>query len=172
MDEDEDDVFGKALQRWPSSHRQIKQTERGPQTVGRPPAPPNGMLPCRMHGERRRLLNGNAGLLLLAPPARSPPLDIALQENLQPMDPPAPRPPQSVETLIGQKLQLIGDQFYKEHMMLLRNMKDGHFREVTDFTELNVSLEISCLQRKLQSVDPTCETARPQTLPTVIHLCP
>ncbi|XP_057199027.1 BCL2 modifying factor 1 isoform X4 [Triplophysa rosa] len=117
MDEDEDDVFGKALQRWPSSHRQIKQTERGPQTVGRPPAPPNGMLPCRMHGERRRLLNGNAGLLLLAPPARSPPLDIALQENLQPMDPPAPRPPQSVETLIGQKLQLIGDQFYKEHMM-------------------------------------------------------
>ncbi|KAA0711611.1 hypothetical protein E1301_Tti006100 [Triplophysa tibetana] len=120
MDEDEDGVFGKALQRWPSSHRQIKikQTETGLQTVGRPPAPPNGMLPCQMHEERRSLLDGNAGLLLLGPPARSPPLDIALRENLQPMDLPAPRPPQSVETLIGQKLQLIGDQFYQDHMMV------------------------------------------------------
>lgn len=53
---------------------------------------------------------------------------------------------------------------------LLRNLKDGHFREVTDFTELNFSLDISCLQRKLRSVDPTCETARPQTLLTLIHL--
>lgn len=123
MDEDEDDVFREGLQQWPSSHRQIKQTERGPQTAGCTLAPPNGMLPCQRHEEHRRLLNGNGGLLLLAPPVRSPPLDIELRENLQPMDPPAPRPVQSIEALIGQKLQLIGDQFYQEHMMRHRNQR-------------------------------------------------
>ncbi len=42
---DEDDVHRKGLQRWPSSHVQIKQSE----TAGRPPRSPNGMLPCRVH---------------------------------------------------------------------------------------------------------------------------
>ncbi|KAL0169442.1 hypothetical protein M9458_034038, partial [Cirrhinus mrigala] len=59
----------------------------------------------------------NAGLLLLAPPSRSQPPDVVLRQNLRTMDPAAPRPERSVETLIGQKLQLIGDQFYQEHMM-------------------------------------------------------
>lgn len=53
MDEDEDDVCRKGLQRWPSSHVQIKPTE----TSGRPPLSPNGMLPCRVH-EPRRFLYG------------------------------------------------------------------------------------------------------------------
>ncbi|KAK9960286.1 hypothetical protein ABG768_010359 [Culter alburnus] len=119
MDEDEDDVCRKGLQRWPSSHVQIKPTE----TSGRPPLSPNGMLPCRVH-EPRRFLYGNAGLLLLAPPSRSQPPDVARRENVQPMDPPAPRPAHSVETLIGQKLQLIGDQFYQEHMMHHRNQRN------------------------------------------------
>ncbi|XP_058605858.1 BCL2 modifying factor 1 isoform X2 [Onychostoma macrolepis] len=108
MDEDEDDVHRKGLQRWPSSHIQIKQTE----TTGRTPLLPNGMLPCRVHVEPRRLLYGNAGLLLLAPPSRSRPPDAVLRQNPRVMD-----PAESVETLIGQKLQLIGDQFYQEHMM-------------------------------------------------------
>lgn len=54
---------------------------------------------------------GNAGLLLLAPPGRSQPADALRREN-EPMD------PLRVETRIGQKLQLIGDQFYQEHMMV------------------------------------------------------
>lgn len=114
MDDEEDDVRRKGLQRWPSPHVQIKPTE----TAGRPPVSPNGMLPCRVHDEPRRFLYGNAGSLLLAPVSRSQPPDV------QAMDPPAPRPAHSVETLIGQKLQLIGDQFYLEHMMHHRNQRN------------------------------------------------
>ncbi|XP_016414725.1 BCL2 modifying factor 1 [Sinocyclocheilus rhinocerous] len=115
MDEDEDDVRRKGLQRWPSSRVQIKQTE----TAGRPPLSPSGMLPCRVHVEPRRFLYGNTGLLLLAPPSRSRPPDVVLRQNLRMMD-----PAESVETLIGQKLQLIGDQFYQEHMMHHRNQRN------------------------------------------------
>ncbi len=59
------------------------------------------------------LSEGNADLLLLAPSSRSRPPDAVLRQNLRVMD-----PAESVETLIGQKLQLIGDQFYQEHMMV------------------------------------------------------
>ncbi|XP_043088271.1 BCL2 modifying factor 1 [Puntigrus tetrazona] len=111
MDEDEDDVHRKALQRWPSSHVQIKPSE----TAGRA----NGMLPCRVRVEPRRLLYGNAGLLLLAAPSRSRPPDDPLRQNQRVMD-----PAESVESLIGQKLQLIGDQFYQEHMMHHRNQRN------------------------------------------------
>ncbi|XP_055028622.1 BCL2 modifying factor 1 isoform X2 [Misgurnus anguillicaudatus] len=130
MDEDDDDVFRKGRQRWPSSHHQIKTADGGLHSSGLPSASSNNMLPCRIREEHRRLLYGNPGLLLLAPTVRSQPLDVALQENLQVMDPPPPRPAQSIETLIGQKLRLIGDQFYQEHMTLLRKMTDRHFREV------------------------------------------
>ncbi|KAL1257361.1 hypothetical protein QQF64_010605 [Cirrhinus molitorella] len=121
MDEDEDDVRRKGLQHWPSSHLQIKQTE----TAGRPPLSPNGMLPCRVRVEPTRFFYGNAGLLLLAPPSRPRPPDVVFRQNLRTMDPAAPRPEQSVETLIGQKLQLIGDQFYQEHMTHHRNQRNG-----------------------------------------------
>uniref|UniRef100_A0A8C2DF64 BCL2 modifying factor 1 n=1 Tax=Cyprinus carpio TaxID=7962 RepID=A0A8C2DF64_CYPCA len=115
MDEDEDDVHRKGLQHWPSSQVQIKQTE----TAGRAPVSPNSMLPCRVHVEPRRFLYGNAGLLLLASLGRSRPPHVVLRQNLRMMD-----PEESVETLIGQKLQLIGDQFYQEHMMHHRNQRN------------------------------------------------
>ncbi|XP_026142540.1 bcl-2-modifying factor isoform X2 [Carassius auratus] len=115
MDEDEDDLHRKGLHHWPSSHVQIKPSE----TAGRPPASPSVMLPCPVHVEHRRFLYGNAGLLLLASLGRSRPPDVVLQQNLRVMD-----PAESVETLIGQKLQLIGDQFYQEHMMHHRNQRN------------------------------------------------
>ncbi|KTG34701.1 hypothetical protein cypCar_00033164 [Cyprinus carpio] len=102
----------KGLQHWPSSRVQLKQTE----TAGRAPVSPSVMLPCRVP---TRLFYGSAGLLLLAPPSRSQPPDVVLRQNLRMMEP-AARPERSVETLIGQKLQLIGDQFYQEHMMVSR----------------------------------------------------
>lgn len=123
MDEDDDDVFRKGRQCWPSSHHQIKTAARGLHSSGLPPASSNSMLSCRIRNEHRRLLYGNAGLLLLAPTVRSQPLDVAVQENLQVMNPPAPRPAQSIETHIGQKLRLIGDQFYQEHMTHQRNQR-------------------------------------------------
>ncbi|KAG1931251.1 BCL2 modifying factor [Pimephales promelas] len=107
MDEDEDGVFGKGHQRWPSSRLQIKPSE----TAGRPAPSPNGMLDW---GARQPRLYGNAGSLLLAPPGRSQPADAVRREN-EPMD------PLRVETRIGQKLQLIGDQFYQEHMTSVSN---------------------------------------------------
>ncbi|KAK7153479.1 hypothetical protein R3I93_011406 [Phoxinus phoxinus] len=122
MDEDEDGVCGKGHQRWPSSRVQIKP----PETAGRPARSPNGMLTCGAH-EPRRFPYGNAGLLLLAPPSRSQPADAVHREN-EPMD------PLRVETRIGQKLQLIGDQFYQEHMMRHRNQRnqDPLWRRVAD----------------------------------------
>ncbi|XP_059411132.1 bcl-2-modifying factor-like [Carassius carassius] len=118
MDEDEDDVHRKGLRPWPSSQVQLKQTE----TAGRPPASPSVMLPCPVHVEHTRFFYGSAGLLLLAPPSRSRPPDVVLWQNLRMMEP-AARPERSMETLIGQKLQLIGDQFYQEHMMHHRNQR-------------------------------------------------
>lgn len=61
---------------------------------------------------------GSAGLLLLAPSAR-PDLaeDIMLQGDQRAMEHQR-RPAHSVEARIGQKLQMIGDQFYQEHMLV------------------------------------------------------
>lgn len=58
MDEDEDDVFETDTQYWRSSIREIKQEERGTQTPGQPPARLNGMLPCGVSEEPRRLFYG------------------------------------------------------------------------------------------------------------------
>lgn len=58
-------------------------------------------------------------MLLLAPPSRSRSPDVVLRPSLRMMER-AARAERSVETLIGQKLQLIGDQFYQEHMMVSR----------------------------------------------------
>ncbi|KAL7873492.1 hypothetical protein AOLI_G00125630 [Acnodon oligacanthus] len=108
----------------PYSIREIKQEERGTQTPGRPPARPNGMLPCGVSEEPRRLFYGSAGLLLLAPSARPEHVDGAmLQEDQLAMEP-RRRLPHSVEARIGQKLQMIGDQFYQEHMLQHRNQRN------------------------------------------------
>ncbi|KAK1793413.1 hypothetical protein P4O66_011791, partial [Electrophorus voltai] len=125
MDDEEDDVFRIAAQYWPHSLREIKQEERGTQTAGRPLARPNGMLPCGVSEEPRRLFYGSAGLLLLAPPARPNSADDAmLPENQLAVEPPRRRPLHSVEASIGQKLQMIGDQFYQEHMLQHRNQRN------------------------------------------------
>ncbi|KAI4902038.1 hypothetical protein NFI96_033098, partial [Prochilodus magdalenae] len=119
MDEDEDDVFVMDTPHWRSSIREIKQENRGTQTPGRPLARPNGMLPCGVSEEPTRLFYGSAGLLLLAPPARPEHTEHAmLQEDQRAMEP-RRRPAHRVEVQIGQKLQMIGDQFYQEHMLSL-----------------------------------------------------
>ncbi|XP_073668421.1 BCL2 modifying factor 1 [Paramisgurnus dabryanus] len=56
MDEDDDDVFRKGRQCWPSSHHQIKTADRGLHSSGLPPASSNSMLSCRIRNEHRRLL--------------------------------------------------------------------------------------------------------------------
>ncbi|TRY83556.1 hypothetical protein DNTS_016266 [Danionella cerebrum] len=100
MDEEEEDVFRKALHRWPSPHIQIKQTQTKAIDT--------------MHGDQRRILYDHAGLLLLAPSsrARPPSLDIRHVE----------RPALSMETLIGLKLQLIGDQIQQTPVTQIREI--------------------------------------------------
>ncbi|NP_001038689.1 BCL2 modifying factor 1 [Danio rerio] len=126
MDEDEDDVFRKGLQHWPPPHLQIKQTE----LAGRPAGSRNGMLLCRHLQQHGHFLYGNAELLVLAASSRAQPPDVVLRQNVSPMERPEPRPAQSVETLIGQKLQLIGDQFYQEHIMHHQRPQDPLWRRV------------------------------------------
>ncbi|XP_076834481.1 BCL2 modifying factor 1 [Brachyhypopomus gauderio] len=115
MDDEEDDVF--RLQYCCHPTREIKQEERSTQTPGRLPARPYGMLPCGVAEEPRHLFYGSAGLLLLAPPAHPDRDDDAMHpENQLAVDAPR-RPAHSVEACIGQKLQMIGDQFYQDHML-------------------------------------------------------
>ncbi|KAG7328107.1 hypothetical protein KOW79_008051 [Hemibagrus wyckioides] len=116
MDEDEDDVFGPVSQCWPSSNREDHST----QTPGSSTTRLNGMLPCGVAEEPRRLFYGSAGLLLLTPSARSDHVEGAMFPENQPHR----RPVHSVEAQIGQKLQMIGDQFYQEHMLQHRNQRN------------------------------------------------
>lgn len=58
MDEDEDEVFGPISQCWPSSNREIKQEDHSTQTPGSPAVRLNGMLPCGVAEEPRRLFYG------------------------------------------------------------------------------------------------------------------
>lgn len=60
------------------------------------------------------LLLGSAGLLLLTPSARSD----RIQHAMFPENQPRRRPAHSLEAQIGRKLQMIGDQFYQEHMLV------------------------------------------------------
>ncbi|KAM9465771.1 BCL2 modifying factor 1 isoform 1-T1 [Clarias gariepinus] len=120
MEEDEDDVFGPVSQCWPSSNREIKQEDHSTQTPGSPVARLNGMLPCGVADEPRRLFYGSAGLLLLTPSARTDRVEGAMFPENQPHR----RPAHSVEAQIGQKLQMIGDQFYQEHMLQHQNQRN------------------------------------------------
>ncbi|TSO67494.1 Bcl-2-modifying factor [Bagarius yarrelli] len=121
MDEDEDDVFGPVSHFWPSSNREIKQEDHSTQTPGSSAVRLNGMLPCGVAEEPRRLFYaGSAGLLLLTPSARPDRVEDAMFPENQPRRWPA----HSVEAQIGQKLQMIGDQFYQEHMLQQRNQRN------------------------------------------------
>ncbi|XP_023658180.1 BCL2 modifying factor 2 [Paramormyrops kingsleyae] len=120
MDDDDDDVFHTDPLTYQPPFRDIKCENRGTQTPG--PALVQGlnMLPCGVGQEPRRLFYGSAGLRLhfpaLSVPGGHPP-----QEERQPDD----RPQPSAEVRIGQKLQMIGDQFHQDQLQLYhRNQRN------------------------------------------------
>ncbi|XP_047202002.1 bcl-2-modifying factor-like isoform X3 [Girardinichthys multiradiatus] len=120
MEDEEDDVFEPDPSCWRTPFREIKCEDRGTQTPSPGLAPHNGMLPCGVVEEPRPLFYGNAGFRLHFPAhfelvrdfdARRPEEQNRM-EHL-PLDQPAAL---SLEACIGQKLQLIGDQFHREHL--------------------------------------------------------
>ncbi|CAI5696848.1 unnamed protein product [Oreochromis niloticus] len=125
MDDEEDDVFEPKANCWRTTFREIKCEHRGTQTPGPALVPNNGMLPCGVAEEPRPLFYGNAGFRLHFPARfeligdhRARRQEIAEQQNSMerlPRQRPAAR---SVEACIGQKLQLIGDQFHWERLQL------------------------------------------------------
>lgn len=126
MEDEEDDVFEPELHCWHSTFRQIKCEDRATQTPGPALAPSKGMLPFGVAEEPRPLFYGNAGFRLHFPAhfeliedqETSGPLQEGEMENgveQPPRQLPAVR---SVEACIGQKLQLIGDQFHRDHLRL------------------------------------------------------
>lgn len=135
MDDEEDDVFEPDPHCWRTSFREIKCDDRGTQTPGPALAPNNGMLPCGVAEEPRPLFYGNAGFRLHFPAnfelvrdqgERRQESQQQQQQQRSRMEPPRQQPvARSVEACIGQKLQLIGDQFHREHLQLYhRNQRN------------------------------------------------
>ncbi|KAK5916623.1 hypothetical protein CgunFtcFv8_011590 [Champsocephalus gunnari] len=128
MDDEEDDVFEQDPHCWRTTFREIKCEERGTQTPGPALAPDNGMLPCGVAEEPRPLFYGNAGFRLHFPARFELVGDQEARRQESEGEPHGmeqlPRQQQpvarSVEAVIGQKLQLIGDQFHREHLQLVR----------------------------------------------------
>ncbi|XP_062296647.1 bcl-2-modifying factor-like [Scomber scombrus] len=133
MDDEEDDlVFGPVPNCWRTTFREIKCEDRGTQTPGPVLAPTNGMLPCGVAEEPRPLFYGNAGFRLHFPAhfelvgdqeARQ--RESAEEQNGMERRPRQQPVARSMEACIGQKLQLIGDQFHREHLQLYhRNQRN------------------------------------------------
>ncbi|KAM6912606.1 BCL2 modifying factor 1 [Xenentodon cancila] len=131
MDDEEDDVFEPDHLYWCTKFREIKCEDKGTQTPG-PALVPNGMLPCGVAEEPRPLFYGNAGFRLHFPANFELAGDIEAREQNSaeelnemerlPRQQPVAR---SVEACIGHKLQLIGDQFHREHLQLYhQNQRD------------------------------------------------
>ncbi|XP_061599742.1 bcl-2-modifying factor-like isoform X2 [Cololabis saira] len=132
MDDEEDDVFEPDHLCWRTPFREIKCEDKGTQTPGPTPVPNNGMLPCGVAEEPRPLFYGNAGFRLHFPALfelagdfearrRNSAEELNGMERLPRQQPVA----RSVEACIGQKLQLIGDQFHREHLQLYhQNQRD------------------------------------------------
>ncbi|XP_070984399.1 bcl-2-modifying factor-like [Oncorhynchus clarkii lewisi] len=135
MDDEEDDVFvPDSSHCWRTAFREIKYEDRGTQTPSIALALPNDMLPCGVAQQPRPLFYGNAGFRLHFParfeqvgdqgPQEQHQVERGRMERLQQQP---QQPAQSMEVCIGQKLQLIGDQFYQEHLQLYhrnqRNMR-------------------------------------------------
>ncbi|KAG7226178.1 hypothetical protein INR49_014273 [Caranx melampygus] len=125
MDDEEDDVFEPDPHCWRTTFREVKCEDRGTQTPGPALALNNGMLPCGVTKEPRPLFYGNAGFRLHFPAHFELVGDQEVRrqrsrgeqnrmEQLPRWQPVA----HSVEACIGQKLQLIGDQFHREHLQL------------------------------------------------------
>ncbi|KAG7453933.1 hypothetical protein JOB18_008863 [Solea senegalensis] len=133
MDDEEDEVFEPDPHCWRTTFREIKCEDRGTQTPGPALAQNNGMLPCGVAEEPRPLFYGNAGFRLHFPAhfelfgdqeARRRQEREEERNGMEQL--PRQRPVvHSVEAVIGQKLQLIGDQFHREHLQLYhRNQRN------------------------------------------------
>lgn len=127
MDDEEDDVFEPEHHCWRTTFQEIKCEDRATQTPGPALAPNSGMLPCGVAEEPRPLFYGNAGFRLHFPArfelvADQEPRQPASERERNGMAQLPRRQPaaRSVEACIGQKLQLIGDQFHREHLQLYR----------------------------------------------------
>ncbi|KAM4541157.1 BCL2 modifying factor 1 isoform 2-T2 [Fundulus diaphanus] len=110
MEDEEDDVFEPDPNCWRTPFREIKCEDRGTQTPGPALAPNNGMLPCGVAEEPRQLFYAHFELV--------GDFDVRRQEEQNRMEQlPLHQPAAlSLEACIGQKLQLIGDQFHREHL--------------------------------------------------------
>uniref|UniRef100_A0A1A7X0A0 Bcl2 modifying factor 2 n=1 Tax=Iconisemion striatum TaxID=60296 RepID=A0A1A7X0A0_9TELE len=119
MDDEEDDVFEPVSSCWRKTFREIKCEDRGTQTPGPALLPRSGMLPCGVVEEPRPLFYGNAGFRLHFPARFELVGDFEARQQDREEEPNGmERPPaaRSLEVRIGQKLQLIGDQFHLEHL--------------------------------------------------------
>ncbi|XP_061897996.1 bcl-2-modifying factor-like isoform X2 [Entelurus aequoreus] len=129
MEDEEDDVFEPDPHCWHTTFKEIKCEERATQTPGPVLASNYGMLPCGVAEEPRPLFYGNAGFRLHFPANFELVRDqvVPLLESEDRMEQLRQRQPvpRSVEVCIGQKLQLIGDQFHREQLQLYhRNQRN------------------------------------------------
>ncbi|KAJ8399109.1 hypothetical protein AAFF_G00414880 [Aldrovandia affinis] len=115
MDDDEDDVFQPIPRCWNTHFREIKYEDRGTQTPSPAPGQDDNMLPCGVAQEPRRLFYGNAGFRLHFP-ARFEHGGDQEHEEEELGEAERSEPALSAEVQIGQKLQLIGDQFHQDHL--------------------------------------------------------
>ncbi|XP_011614870.2 BCL2 modifying factor 1 [Takifugu rubripes] len=132
MDDEEDDVFQPDPYSWRTTFQEIKCEDRGTQTPGPTLAPHSGMLPCGVAEEPRLLFYGNAGFRLHFPARFEVLGDRGVRRRdtggapngMEPLPQQGPVV-RSTEACIGQKLQLIGDQFHRERVQLYqRNQRN------------------------------------------------
>ncbi|XP_041703519.1 bcl-2-modifying factor-like [Coregonus clupeaformis] len=130
MDDEEDDVFEPDFHCWRTAFREIKYEDRGTQTPSPVLALPNSMVPCGVAQEPRPLFYGNAGFRLHFPAQFERVGDQGPQGErggMERLEQQPQQPARSIEVYIGQKLQLIGDQFLQQHLQLYhrnqRNMR-------------------------------------------------
>ncbi|XP_070972971.1 bcl-2-modifying factor-like isoform X1 [Oncorhynchus clarkii lewisi] len=128
MDDEEDDVFEPDSHCWRTAFREIKYEDRGTQTPSSVLPLPNNMLPCGVAQEPRLLFYGNAGFRLHFPAQFERVGDqgpLGERGGMERLNRQPQLPAHSIEVCIGQKLQLIGDQFHQEHLQVSTN---GTFR--------------------------------------------
>ncbi|KAL2098650.1 hypothetical protein ACEWY4_005130 [Coilia grayii] len=122
MEDEDEDVFGD-VSNWHTPFREIKETkseDRATQTPGPALLLGNGMLPCGLAEEPRRIFHGNAALRLLHPPHLERVGRAMAEDQWGRADRPRQPAARSVEVEIGQKLQMIGDQFHQEQLQLFQ----------------------------------------------------
>ncbi|XP_064195597.1 bcl-2-modifying factor-like [Anguilla rostrata] len=135
MDDEEDEVFRPVSRCWGAPFREIKYEDRGTQTPSPALRLRDGMLPCGVFEEPRRLFYGNAGFRLHFPALfehvgeRERNWTRERQQEQRPE-----QPGLSSEVRIGRNLQLIGDQFHQERVQLYhrtqRNQQPTWWRAV------------------------------------------